>query len=290
MGRSGVCPQPSAAAPVARRVLLIGLLAMGSLGLFAASSSAALFQLTDDNSTVPFNTATSSNAFGWTVDGVSHLTQQAFWYRVGNAAEQSLHALPIAQEGTSDTDFDGNHDTLYVRYNGAGFVVEVAYRLDGGALGSGASDMSEQISITSTTDSPLDFHFFQYNDYDLQSTSAGDSARFTNANAVQQFEGLVKLAETVVTPVSSHREIAPFSTTLDKLTNATATTLSDTPATGVIVGPADLAWAFQWDVVIPAGDTFQISKDKNLDAGVIPEPATAAAAAALAALATRRRR
>ena len=59
----------------------------------------------------------------------------------------------------------------------------------------------------------------------------------------------------------------------------------------MIVGPGDLTWAYQWDVTIAAFDTFQISKDKNLDAGVIPEPtALAAAAMGLTALATRRRR
>jgi hypothetical protein len=55
-----------------------------------------------------------------------------------------------------------------------------------------------------------------------------------------------------------------------------ATNLSDTPATGVVVGPGDVTWAYQWDVSVPVGGTFQISKDKNLSAGVIPEPATVA--------------
>jgi hypothetical protein len=39
-------------------------------------------------------------------------------------------------------------------------------------------------------------------------------------------------------------------------------------------GPADATWAYQWDVIIPRNGTFQISKDKNLNARVIPEPAS----------------
>ena len=62
--------------------------------------------------------------------------------------------------------------------------------------------MSEQISITNLLDSPLDFHFFQYADFDL---SAADTAFFTNANAVDQIGGGLRLSETVVTPVPSHR-------------------------------------------------------------------------------------
>jgi hypothetical protein len=51
------------------------------------------------------------------------------------------------------------------------------------------------------------------------------------------------------------------------------TTLSDTPI-GTVVGPGDMTWAYQWDVVINPGDTFQISKDKNLSAIPVPEPAS----------------
>jgi hypothetical protein len=60
---------------------------------------------------------------------------------------------------------------------------------------------------------------------------------------------------------------------LAELIDAVPTTLSDTPATGVVLGPGDLAWAYQWDFVVPVGGTFQISKDKHLSG--IPEPAAA---------------
>jgi hypothetical protein len=52
------------------------------------------------------------------------------------------------------------------------------------------------------------------------------------------------------------------------------TTLSDTPALGAVLGPADVTWAYQWDVIIQPGSTFQISKLKNLQAIHAPEPAT----------------
>jgi hypothetical protein len=180
--------------------------------------------------------------------------------------------LPIAVQGTSDSNFDGNPDTLFVRYNGAGFRTDVRYVLDGGAPGSGTSDMGEQISITNVSDGPMDFHFFQYTDFDVRGTAGDDSAVFTNLNAVDQYEGVARLTETVVTPVPSHREIALFPVTRNKLSDGVATTLSDTPI-GTVVGPGDLTWAYQWDVVIQPGSTFQISKDKAIRA--IPEPATA---------------
>src|SRR5438874_7410442 len=207
------------------RAALRGIFCMAIVTGFASQrASAALFTLTDDNSVAQFDTATQANHFNWFVDGTDYLAQQAFWYRVGNVAEQSVHSLPIGTQGTSDTNFDGNPDTLFVRYNGTGFRVETRYTLDGGAAGSGASDMAELISITNEGTSSLDFHFFQYADFDL---SAADSLVFTNLNTVQQSGGASKLTETVVTPVPSHHEGAFFPVTLNKMNDAVPTVLSD---------------------------------------------------------------
>ena len=149
---------------------------------------------------------------------------------------------------------------------------EVSFKLDGGVLGSGASDLAESISITNTSEStPLDFHFFQYTNFDLEGTAGGDSVVFVNANAVQQFEESSRLTESVITPAASHREAAFLSTTIDKLNDGVATTLSDTPL-NTVVGPGDVTWAFQWDFTIQPNTTVQISKDKNLQA--VPEPSS----------------
>jgi hypothetical protein len=253
--------------------LLSGFLAVAGLHLVAPPTVAGLFTLIDHNSSMVFNTASSGNASDWIIDGVDQLSRQAFWFRVGNTAEQSVHSLPIAFESATNTNVDPNLDTLFVRYLGAGFRIDIRYSLDGGLPGSLASDMAEQISISNTGISPLDFHFFQFNDFDLNATSSDDLAVFTNANAVQQYEGSMRLSETVVTPVPNHREIDFHPATLAKLADAAPTTLSDTPATSNVLGPGDVTWAFQWDFVLPAGGTFQISKDKHLSG--VPEPTAA---------------
>jgi hypothetical protein len=259
------------------RAIICGLLLVGILSQSATRSFAALFTLSDDNSVVDFDTGSSANAYVWEVEGVDQLFQQAFWFRVGNGPEQSLHTLPIGFQLASNTNSDPGLDTLNVRYLGTGFNVEVTYRLDGGVAGSGASDMGEQIAITNTSGAPLDFHFFQYSDFEILGTAADDTAVFLNANTVQQYEGLISLNETVASPAASHREINFYDVTLDKLEDGVATTLNDLPAIGVPLGPGDMTWAFQWDRVIPAsgiGRTFIISKDKRLN--VVPEPATLA--------------
>jgi len=252
-----------------RNCFVAGLFVIGMACLFTQRAHAGTFTLVDENSVVDIDTDDQLNANNWIVEGQDQLFQQGFWYRVGNDAEQSLHTLPHPVEGASDINFDGNDDALFVRYDGEGFRVEVRYILDGGAPGSGTSDMAEQISITNLGRSPLDFHFFQYSDFEILGTDGNDSAVFTNANSVQQYEGALTLSETVVTPVPSHREIDFFDTTRAKLNDGLPTTLSDTPPTAVVLGPGDLTWAYQWDVLIPAFGTFQIS-------GVVPEPATCA--------------
>ncbi len=246
------------------------------VGLTAQRSSAGLFTLVNENSSAKFDTADPDNNYNWTVDGVGQLYQQAFWFRVGSSGpEQSVHLLPIDIEGSTDTNFDGDPDSLFVRYldPNNGFKIETRYALSGGTNGSGASGMSEQISITNTGSVPLAFHFFQYADFDINGTADGDTAVFTNANAVRQFELGSELTETVVTPVPSHREVAFYDTTLNKLTDNLPTTLSDTPAFDVPVGPGDVTWAFQWDFIVEPNGSFLIHKEKNLKAGpTIPEP------------------
>jgi hypothetical protein len=258
---------------VSARAVLNAAVFVGLAACAVQNCSAALLTLTDDNSVAQFDTATPANNFNWFVDGNDFLAQQAFWFRIGNVPEQSVHTLPIGVQGTSDSNFDGNPDTLFVRYNGAGFHIDTRYVLDGGMPGSGASDMGEQISINNTGVSSLDFHFFQYADFDI---GPADSAVFTNANSVRQFSPGIELTETVVTPVPTHREIAPFPVTLNKLNDGVPTVLSDTPPIGVVAGPGDMTWAYEWDFQLAPGATFQISKDKNLHAGPpVPEPATA---------------
>jgi hypothetical protein len=262
-------PTPYLRRAVAARTLFYGFVFLGLLGTFPQASVAGLFTLVDDNASMTFDTSAANNATSWSVDGVNQLHQQAFWYRIGNAAEQSVHSLPIAFEVASDTNVDPNVDTLFVRYVGAGFQIDVRYSLDGGLAGSRASDMAEQISISNTGAAALDFHFFQYADFDLNGTAAGDSAFFPNSNAVRQSEGALSVSETVITPVPSHREIAFVPTTLNQLSDGAPTTLSDTS----VLGAGDVSWAFQWDFVLQPGGTYQISKDKHLSG--IPEPAAA---------------
>ncbi len=108
------------------------------------------FFIQDINSTAEFSYTTQHGMFSWVVDGTEHMCQQWFWYRIGDSAKESIDTLTYVIGGVSDPDFDNDYENVYLKYAGAGFEIEVNFRLLGGQLGSNASDMSEVISIHNT--------------------------------------------------------------------------------------------------------------------------------------------
>lgn len=243
-----------------------------ALALAAASTStvrADFVTLTDSNTSVNFDTTSQAGMYDWVVDGVDHMFQQAFWYRVGNqGGELGVHTLTQTGIQATDTNFfdDPGLDTLNIRYTGNGFMVDIKYSLVGGSNGSGTSDVGEQIKITNTGNGALDFHFFQYNDYDLGGTILDNSVAITGGNTATQTGDGAAIGEVVVTPAPNQYAVGIYANQLAELNDANPTNL------GAVVGPlgpGDLTWAFQWDVVIPTGGSFIISKDKHVS---VPAP------------------
>lgn len=238
------------------------------LQLAPASTHGATFNLTDENSSVVVNTSTDQGMNNWTVDGQQQLFVQWFWYRAGSiGGEAPINTLPIVSESQTSA------STLNVKYSNGQFSIETTYSLLGGSAGSGSSDMGEQVKIKNLTSAPLDFHFFQYTDFDLGGAGAGDSVQLGQNlqglfNEALQIKDNVRFSDTVVTPGANHGEAGVFPATLIKLNDGSPTTLTD--AAGPVVG--DATWAFQWDKVIAAGGTLIISIDKNIYVAPVPEP------------------
>lgn len=274
-----------------RNSIHIVVLVMGmSLGLMAATAVGELLTLQDKNSVVTIDTGGQAGVYDWKVNGVNQLSQQWFWYRIGEeGGEASIDTLGNPQFGT----YRGTRGA-FVSYSNQvnGLSVEVDYLLTGASI-SGKSDLGESVSITNNSTNPMHIHFFQYSDFDLNGDSGGDSLLFPNVNTVIQTKGALSLTETVVTPSPDRHEGKVWDNTLQSLNDNFATTLSNTPAIGApAIGPGDMTWAFEWDRIIQPGDTFLISKDKQLN--VVPEPSTLAllfgAGLGLVCYASRRRR
>jgi hypothetical protein len=250
--------------------LIVSLLfvALGAL----TPAHAVVYSLADDNSTVSIDVDSQHGMFDWVIDGVNLLPtngggindyRQWFWYRIGNAPEASVDTLTRGLTGVSDVNFDGFNETLFVRYTNDLLKIEIKLTLDGGSLGSGHSDIAEQITLFNTSGSSLDVSFFQYGDFQLCLTN--ENVTFPDTHSVLEQGSIGKVLETVLVPIASHREGLPFSTTITKLNNGVADDLIDNAGgTGL-----RMTWANQWDFSLASGGSALISKDKL---AIIPEP------------------
>lgn len=244
--------------------LLPSFLVVASLS--ATNAHAAIYTLTHDNSSLTVDDSTFNGISSWLVDGTEQLSFQWFYYRVGSTGPEST--IDTLNLDSADQYRARSLELSYSSISGSDFQVLVDLSLLGGSAGSGVSDLAQNIRITNNSATPLDFHFFQYADFDLNDTNVGDTVEQINANTVRQTEGNLVLQETVGTPAPDHVEMANYPETLLRLQDdSITTTLNDN------VGPVsgDVTWAWQWDFLIAPGDSAIVSKDLRMQ--VVPVPA-----------------
>jgi hypothetical protein len=237
------------------------------LVVFAPSpSGAAIITLTDVgfNSTALIDSSTQRGMYQWQVDGVNQLYQQWFWYRIGGNPEASIDTLG-SQVVTQTAP-----NSVRLHYGSPGqFGIDVQYTLTGGLPGSGTADIAETVRISNYSQASLDFHFFQYSDFDLNGTPAGQMAQLIGGGYVWRQQGIGALmSETSGIPRASRYEAGLYPGTLLKLLDGMPTNLSNVGS----AGPGDATWAWQWDFRLAPGGSVLISKDKMVEP--VPEPAS----------------
>jgi PEP-CTERM motif len=248
---------------------------LGSVALVPLAAEAAPVLLEDANSSLVIDTTSPfAGAFDWRVDGLNQLKRQWFWYRIGDfGPEAAIDTLLQGPAGATDTNFDGEDDTYFVRYFGPDFSIDLRYGLTGGLPGSDSGSIATDILVTNTGAGALFFNLFAYSDFDVDGTILGDTVQFTNANAVRQKDGQTVL-EAAYTPPSAHHEGTFSGFTLASLLDGGPTTLSDLPAIGdPPIGPSDLTWSLQWIRKIDPGQSMPINIGTTLS---VPEPSTLA--------------
>jgi hypothetical protein len=273
------------------RLSLVAPAALALVCLGASRAHGTTISLAGGNASASFYTeAADGGVLGmnsWVVDGTDHMYQQWFWYRVGSQTQEwrvdGTGPLAHMSSTSSDVDSSAGDDVLLAVYADTEtlttpetFTVQLGYWLTGGTAGSGQSDMAEVIRVVNTGRLPLELHLFQYCDFDLNGTEINDAVVVLGglANTVRQTDPAMQISETVVTPPPSHWQVGTYPSLRDDLDDGAVTTLTD--LSGPLVG-VDAVWAFQWDMVIPAGGTLLISKDKGIRPGEhIPEPSTLA--------------
>ncbi|WP_414575519.1 hypothetical protein [Anabaena sp. CCY 9402-a] len=225
-----------------------------TVGFTERSAQSAVLALSDENSIAAFDTSSSdpgnSGLIFWTVDDINHLFQSQFWYRVGSTSgENPINNLNLI--GLNQTQPTSN--MLTASYAGAGFEIELNYRLNGGKPGSGHSSLFENIEIKNTSSNPLDFHLFKYTDFDLTDNGQEDSTKIGYGMATQ-FDNFT-LATEVIKPSASYYQVAPFPDILNALTDNLPTTLTNFP--GTLTG--ENSYAFQWSFDLEPETFFSIT-------------------------------
>jgi len=261
-------------------------------GAFVLRGQAQIVTLSDGNTVAQIAPNSQAGMFNRTVGGVNQLSQQWFWYGIGNNAPASIDTIsPAVLSGVTA-------NTFTTTYTGGGFNVDITYTLTGGANGGppGAlmSDMGESIIINNTSASTLNLHFYEYSAFNLLGTPGGDNVELYKLrglyNDAYQTRGNSASAETIVVPGANHGETAAPGQTLAKLNNGTApVTLND----NANAGPGNVTWALQWDLSIAAGGSALIIEDNQIQVIPVPEAATPASLVLLSgvvALVLQRRR
>jgi len=257
----------------------------------AGLASAQQFTLNDGNASARFNTNTAAGQDQWNINGTNQMNQQWFWIRAGtDTRENALNTLVQQMVQSTDTNpfSDNRVDTLAVLYRDANnrFSVETNFTLRGGNGANSMSDLTEQLRITnSQTSGNLTFSFFEYVDMNLNGDANDTSLTIQNGRVAAQADGSLVSAEAVVTGAPTRFQAALTPTILNLLQDASVSNLSN--AAGP-VGPGDVAWAFQWDFTLAPGQSFLISKDKQIS--LVPAPGAMALAGIGLLLSARRRR
>lgn len=246
--------------------------------------------LTSGNSVAGVDLGSSAGMFSWSVDNQNQLKQQWFWWRVGATGPESA-----LNQGTTYIKQTPAPNLLTSTYSDSlgRFDIRIDYKMFGGSPGDGTSDITETIAIYNKTAAPLDLHFFQYSDFNIDGGN-NDTVQILSDgsgyySAIQLDGTYYGVSETIGSP-SANRAQAAFAdvagATLAALTDGLTTDLDNS----TFAGPGDVTWALQWNFDIAANGSVEVFKDKQLKVGYIPEPgAVALLGLGAAALLLRRR-
>ncbi len=217
----------------------------------------------------------------WYVDGVDHLANSSYFYRIGNnGRERSLWTLNLDSLNVSNSNGRRGLDTLTGVWtdNRNRFNIEIKWSLSGGRRGSGVSAINEQVSITNKRrNQDLKFHLFEYDDFDLSDTIGDDIGVFENINVYRQFddETTVLMSQIAIDASKTRYEANDFPLIIDRLENGSTNNLRNRPSFGKTLS-GDVTSAWQWTFNIDPKDTVIISKNKSISSSAtpVPEPLT----------------
>jgi hypothetical protein len=230
-------------------------------------AGAAPVVLSDGNSSLTVDPSAASGISGWTVEGQNQISQQTFFYRVGDTGP----ILSIDTLGAPTVNTVGG-TKLETTYTTADFIIRVDYLLQGGTAGSGNSSLGIAMSIENLGLQPLSFEFYEYGAY-TPGGSVNNTVQLGTSGSGLFNEALVTgggvTVETAVTAGAQQGEAALYSSTLSQF--AAGTSLSGSTS----AGPGFVTWAFGWERIIAGEGTVTFSSVHLIDGVPTNVPETA---------------
>jgi hypothetical protein len=261
--------------PRIRHLLRLTCLVVLPMQLAIQPSQAQDFIVPNNNSFLGLNVTNGGSGptglSSWNVDGGNQLNRQSFFYRVGGGQEYSLDNIT----STPVVTLLGNN--IEVTYANASFAVKLSYTLGGYAFGTGRSGATLGVNVINYQASPLDFHLFQYSDFDLGGSGGSEAIAFLKAlgkfNRAAQTDGSMWMTNTFVGTALPN----PTPLVEAGLVNATLLSLTDLSQTSfgglnTNAGPGNVTYAIQYDLLLNANESFALSEQFSLQ---VPEPTSA---------------
>jgi hypothetical protein len=248
----------------------------------SAPALAANYTLSDGNSTATISDMNGATVWKIAQGGATPANSpdnvfiSNYLFRVGSSSGErnvarGLGAPVLVSQSANTVSYAASNDILSARLD---------WSLTGFASDSGMSTLTKSVVFTNVSGGTLDFHLFDYSDYDIRFNPAAqrDSARLVSPGRVIINSASVPFSIDAQTSVAPDRyQIDGFFPLYQALflDSDGATTLNNTPATGVRfpVTPGDSAFAFQWSRTLAAGESFAVTQiARFVPTSAVPEP------------------
>jgi hypothetical protein len=264
---------------------LIAILFAGAI----VQSEAQIYTITapNNNSSVQVNLSGGSSGLSdWQIGGVDQLYKQWFYYSLDSGTVNSIDTIASPSSIVNHT--TGLAPFVSSIYANSAISVSTKFSLNN------APTLQDTITVLNPSSSGQThvFHFYQYSDFDLGGIPGSQNVQFYNNGSgsyyeVKQSGGAASLDVTVSASNLSEVQAGLYDGNQFGLGNGnSAPTLNNTFA----AGPGNVDYAYEWDVTLAPGSSFQISE---LQTVTVPEPSPVALMAsgllALALLYRRRR-
>ncbi|MFO0839763.1 MAG: hypothetical protein U1D55_14730 [Phycisphaerae bacterium] len=223
----------------------------------AAAAAMAQGVITDGTARFEFSTSTTPGLCNYAPDTTATtddvLFQHWLWYRiVGVGTAEARFTWPPPSQN-----YTGNLATLSWTGLGSSFDAIWTLRVRDG-LNVGEATLSESLSLTNTTGSPLQLAVFNYADFDVYGTSGAASDDVSLAAPGRlRFEDQTpnRFCEFSCASAVAY-QVSPFATLRTALDDTSVTDLNNTgvPATNI-----DGTGAWQWNVTVAASQTVRLS-------------------------------